>query len=85
MAATGCSKSERAQASGRETAAKRVSVETVKKESTRRSVEVVGTLAAVDQVTISSEADGKVSRILADLGDRVSGGETLIRLDNEKQ
>ena len=40
-----------------------------------RNVEVVGTLAAVDEVTISSEADGKVSRILADLGDRVQGGD----------
>jgi multidrug efflux pump subunit AcrA (membrane-fusion protein) len=85
-ATAGCSKSgETAQARSRDTGAKRVDVETVKKESTRRSVEVVGTLAAVDQVTISSEADGKVSRVLADLGDRVSAGETLIRLDNEKQ
>ena len=38
--------------------------------------DVVGTLAAVDQVTISSEADGKVSRILADLGDRVTAGDS---------
>jgi HlyD family secretion protein len=45
----------------------------------------VGTLAAVDQVTISSEADGKVSRILADLGDRVKGGQVVIQIDNEKQ
>jgi multidrug efflux pump subunit AcrA (membrane-fusion protein) len=36
----------------------------------KRSVELVGTLAAVDEVMISSEAEGKVSRILADLGDR---------------
>jgi len=85
LATTGCSKTETAQARGRETAAKRVSVETVRQDSMRRSVEVVGTLAAVDQVTISSEADGKVSKILADLGDRVSAGETIIRLDNEKQ
>ena len=48
-------------------------------------VEVVGTLAAVDQVTVSSEADGKVSEILADLGDRVTAGQALNRLDNEKQ
>jgi multidrug efflux pump subunit AcrA (membrane-fusion protein) len=85
IATTGCSKSETAQARGREAAVKRVSIEEVRQESMRRSVEVVGTLAAVDQVTISSEADGKVSRILADLGDRVSAGETIIRLDNEKQ
>jgi HlyD family secretion protein len=86
LAASGCSKTETAQASGRrDTAAKKVSVEAVKQESMRRSVDVVGTLAAVDQVTISSEADGKVSRILADLGDRVTAGQTIIRLDSEKQ
>jgi RND family efflux transporter MFP subunit len=39
----------------------------------------------VDQVTISSEAEGKVSRILADLGDRVKAGQVVIVLDNEKQ
>jgi RND family efflux transporter MFP subunit len=83
LAAGACSKTETAQARGRDTAAKRVSIEPVKQESMRRSVDVVGTLAAVDQVTISSEADGKVSRILADLGDRVKAGETII--DSEKQ
>jgi multidrug efflux pump subunit AcrA (membrane-fusion protein) len=85
LAAAGCSKTETAQARSRDAAARRVAVETVRKETVRRSVEVVGTLAAVDQVTISSEADGKVSRILADLGDRVTAGQTLIRLDSEKQ
>jgi multidrug efflux pump subunit AcrA (membrane-fusion protein) len=65
--------------------AKSVKIEVVRQESVRRSVEAVGTLAAVDQVTISSEADGKVSRILADLGDRVTAGQALISLDNEKQ
>ncbi|HEY7498481.1 MAG TPA: efflux RND transporter periplasmic adaptor subunit [Vicinamibacterales bacterium] len=81
----GCSKSETAQARGGDAAAKSVKVEAVRVDSVRRSVDVVGTLAAVDQVTISSEADGKVRRILADLGDRVKAGQTLIELDNEKQ
>ena len=54
-------------------------------EKVKRAVELVGTLAAVDQVTISSETDGKVSRILADLGDRVAAGQTLIQIDREKQ
>jgi RND family efflux transporter MFP subunit len=83
--ASGCSKSETAQARGRDVPAKSIKVEAVRQETVRRSVEVVGTLAAVDQVTISSEADGKVSKILADLGDRVSAGQALISLDNEKQ
>ena len=83
--ATGCSKSETAQARGRDTAVKPVQVEEVRQETVRRAVEVVGTLAAVDQVTVSSETEGKVSRILADLGDRVTAGQALIQLDNEKQ
>src|SRR5262245_20732389 len=79
----GCSKTETAQARGRDTAAKPVQVEAVRQETVRRAVEVVGTLAAVDQVTVSSETEGKVSRILADLGDRVTAGQALIQLDNE--
>jgi RND family efflux transporter MFP subunit len=85
LAAAGCSQTPAAQAPGRDAAAKKVQVEAVRQEAVRRSVDLVGTLAAVDQVTVSSEADGKVSRILADLGDRVTTGQTLVRLDNEKQ
>jgi membrane fusion protein (multidrug efflux system) len=85
LAAGGCSKTETAQARGGEGPAKPVKVEAVREEAVKRTVELVGTLAAVDQVTISSEADGKVSRILADLGDRVTAGQTLIQVDREKQ
>jgi multidrug efflux pump subunit AcrA (membrane-fusion protein) len=85
LVAGGCSKTDTAQARGREASAKPVKVEEVRQETVKRTVELVGTLAAVDQVTISSEADGKVSRILADLGDRVTAGQTLIQVDHEKQ
>jgi RND family efflux transporter MFP subunit len=85
FAAAGCSKTDTAQARGREVSAKPVKVEAVRQETVKRTVELVGTLAAVDQVTISSETDGKVSRILADLGDRVTAGQTLIQVDREKQ
>lgn len=84
-ALVGCSRSETAQARSQEGTPKAVRVEAVRQDSVRRSVDVVGTLAAVDQVTISSEADGKVSRILADLGDRVRAGQVLVRIDSEKQ
>src|SRR5215470_9289472 len=83
-AAAACSKQDGAQARGREDAAKPVQVEQVKRESVHRAVEVVGTLAAVDEVTISSEAEGRVSKLLADLGDRVRAGQTLVELDAEK-
>ena len=85
LTASGCSKPDAAQARSREGAAKPVQVEVVRLDAVRRAVDVVGTLVAVDQVTISSEADGKVSRILADLGDRVTAGQVLIQLDREKQ
>jgi RND family efflux transporter MFP subunit len=84
-AAAACSKSDTAQARSREAAPKAVQTESVRQDSVRRAVDVVGTLAAVDEVTISSEADGTVSKILADLGDRVTTGQLLVQLDNEKQ
>jgi RND family efflux transporter MFP subunit len=83
--AAGCGRAGTADAQSREGAPKRVATAIVAKDSVRRAVDVVGTLAAVDQVTISSEADGTVRRILADLGDRVKAGQVLVELDREKQ
>src|SRR5262245_2640907 len=82
--AAGCSKSDAANARGRDDVPKPVKVERVHEESVQRSIEVVGTLAAVDEVTISSEAEGRVSKLHADLGDRVRAGQTLMELDSEK-
>jgi multidrug efflux pump subunit AcrA (membrane-fusion protein) len=79
-----CSKVGTAKASGREDTARSVSVEAVRQEQLRRSLDVVGTLAAEDQVTIASQADGAVSRVLVDLGDRVKAGQLLVELDREK-
>ncbi len=62
----------------------RIIVSKVKQESVRRAVDVVGTLVAFDEATISSEGEGKVVRILADLGDRVKAGQPLVELDREK-
>jgi RND family efflux transporter MFP subunit len=83
----GCGKSETAQARSRSAdgVAKPVAVAVVQKDSVRRAIDVVGTLVAVDQVTVSSEAEGKVRSILADLGDRVKAGQVLVELDQEKQ
>jgi HlyD family secretion protein len=85
MAAGGCGRTRTADAEARDGSPKPVAVAVVAKDSVRRSVDVVGTLAAVDQVTISSEAEGTVRAILADLGDRVRTGQVLVQLDHEKQ
>ena len=67
-----------------EPAARTVTVEKVQQQPVRRNVEVVATLAAVEEVLISSEATGVVSRVLADLGDSVRAGQVLVELDREK-
>ena len=84
-ALTGCSQaSTGAEATGRAAPAKTVQTDTVRREDVKRTVNVSGTLAAENEVTVSSQAEGVVSRILADLGDRVSAGQMLVELDREK-
>jgi len=52
-----------------------------KLQSERRTIEVTGTLLAYESVVVSSQLDGVVSRILADLGDRVQQDKPLAELD----
>ena len=80
----GCSRERTAQAMRGDEPARAIAVELVKQEQVRRVIEVVGTLAAADEVTVSSEATGRVIRILADLGDRVRTGQVVVELDREK-
>src|SRR5215468_5662353 len=83
---TGCSKTETAGAQNRTapSVAKAVDIETVKQETVHRAVDLVATLSALDEVTISSEVDGAVSKILVDLGDPVKAGQVMVELDHEK-
>jgi RND family efflux transporter MFP subunit len=81
----GCSKLGTHEAVASDRQAKTVVVALVRQDPVRRAVDVVGTLTAVDQVTVSSETDGTVRAILADLGDRVRAGQVIVRLDNERQ
>lgn len=79
-----CSGVGRAQSRKPEEAPRRVKALSVRPDTVRRSIDIVGTLAAAEEVTISSEVEGKVSRIRADLGDQVAAGEVLVELDREK-
>jgi RND family efflux transporter MFP subunit len=83
-AAVACSKPA-AQGRAADSSPTSVKVEAVREDVVRRNVDIVGTLAAADEVVVSSEADGKVSKILADLGDHVQAGQALVELDNEKR
>lgn len=80
-----CSKPSAQQSNARtERAATPIKTAVVTQESVRRSLDVVGTLAAEDEVTVSSQAEGAVRRVLADLGDRVVAGQPLVEIDREK-
>jgi cobalt-zinc-cadmium efflux system membrane fusion protein len=52
----------------------------VEQRQQRRAVEAVGTLFAYDEVTVSSEAEGRVEEVMVDVGDRVGKGQTLARV-----
>ncbi len=54
----------------------------VQEEVLRRRVQAVGSLYALEESTISSEVEGRVARVLADVGDAVREGQVLVTLDD---
>src|SRR5713226_464569 len=44
----------------------------------RRDVEAVGSLFPQEEVTVSSEVDGKVDQVFVDVGDRVEAGQPIV-------
>jgi multidrug efflux pump subunit AcrA (membrane-fusion protein) len=84
LACAACSRQPSAQGRGREDTVRSITTAPVVQESVHRPVNIVGTLEAVDQVTISSQTDGAVGKLYADLGDRVRAGQVLVELDREK-
>jgi len=79
----GCSRDRKAEAA-EPAAARSVKTETAQLRDVRRQVDVVGTLAAREEVTVSAEVEGRVARLVHDLGDRVNAGDPLVELDPEK-
>lgn len=78
LAATGCGR-------GRANAERgpkpvKAKVLTVEHKQLRRDVESVGSLFAYEEVTVSSEVEGKVERVLTDIGDRVGKGQPLVQV-----
>jgi multidrug efflux pump subunit AcrA (membrane-fusion protein) len=57
-----------------------VKMEAAQIKDVRRQVDVVGTLAAREEVVVSAEVAGRVARLVHDLGDRVAAGAPLIEL-----
>src|SRR5215831_19300001 len=61
-----------------------VKVAEVSRRDISRSEDVVGTLLAFEEVTVSSEVDGRVEKVDADIGDSVRQGQTLVEVAPEE-
>lgn len=52
----------------------------IEQKQTRRNVESVGSLFPLDEVTVSSEVEGRVEQVLVDVGDHVTAGQTIVKV-----
>jgi RND family efflux transporter MFP subunit len=62
-----------------------VNVAPVLAREVKREVESVGSLFPYEEVIISSEIEGRVEEVTADLGDRVIANQVLVRVSDEEQ
>ncbi len=86
-AVSGCSRGQSGAPSANASQAERkiaVTVARVEGRDVERSIQIVGTLLAQDEVTLANEAAATIARIYADLGDRVRAGQLLIKLDERE-
>ena len=62
-----------------------VRVATVSSRQLQRVVDSVGTLFPLDEVVVSAEIEGKVTKVNFDLGDAVRQGDVLVNISDEEQ
>jgi RND family efflux transporter MFP subunit len=84
LALTGCNRQPPVQAK-QDSGPVRVRVSPVAVRQLQRVVESVGSLFPYEEVVISSEIDGRVEEVTADLGDRVNQNQVLVRVSEEEQ
>jgi membrane fusion protein, multidrug efflux system len=60
-----------------------VTVVPLERRSVERTVEVVGTLKGWEDVTLGARKEGRVRKVLHDMGDRIKPGELLVELETE--
>lgn len=81
---TGCDRGQSAAKPGKEESQQAllpVTVTPVRTQKVERTVELVGTLYPNEEVTVSSKLDGQIVAIAADLGDRVTPGQVLAKIE----
>jgi len=80
----GCSKSQSGSVLGDAAHPTPVHLFTVAEETARRRIQAVGSLYALEESTLSSQVEGRVDQVLADVGDGVKAGQALITLDPQE-
>jgi membrane fusion protein (multidrug efflux system) len=78
LAGAGCMKGRASEGDPRRPV--RARVVPVEVRQVQRVVESVGSLFPYEEVTVSSEVEGKVARVLTDVGDRVRAGQALVEV-----
>ena len=82
--AGGCSKSASSTVLGDASHPTPVHIYTVAEETAQRRVQATGSLFALEESILSAQVEGRVSRVLADVGDNVKEGQPLILIDPQE-
>jgi RND family efflux transporter MFP subunit len=82
--AVGCSKSVSSSMLGDAAHPTPVHVYTVAEEIAQRRVQAAGSLFALEESILSAQVEGRVSQVLADVGDNVKEGQPLILIDPQE-
>ena len=80
----GCNKSTPTSVLGDATHPALVHVYTVAEETAQRRVQATGSLFPFEESVISAQVEGRISQVLADVGDNVQQGQALIVLDPQE-
>jgi len=80
----GCSKTQSASVLGDAAHPTPVRFYTVAEETARRRIQAVGSLFAFEESVLSSQVEGRVAEVLADVGDNVKDGQALITIDPQE-
>ena len=81
LGVAGCSKGQPTRVLGDASHPAPVRFYTVAEETARRRIQAVGSLYALEESALSSEVEGRVDGVFADVGDSVREGQPLVRLD----
>jgi RND family efflux transporter MFP subunit len=82
--AAGCSKTQSASVLGDAAHPTPIHSYTVAQESARRRIQAVGSLFPFEESILSSQVEGRVAEVLADVGDNVKEGQALITIDPQE-